>query len=93
MQRSLAGSRTSGLWDLLEDLFGEISDTEEEGDPPFKRSWEEDKPSTSDSGPSAPADTPIPDITKSALTKVNAIFPMNKGLLHDSGIRPEHLPA
>ena len=90
---SLAGWRTFGLWGLLEDLFGEISNTMEEDGLPSKKSHPEDEPSTSDSVPSAPADTPSPDIPQSTLTEVKVIFPMNEGLLHDSGISQEHLLA
>ena len=47
---SLVGSKTSGLWDLLEDLFGKMSEAEEEKSPLSERSQSEDKSSTSGSG-------------------------------------------
>ena len=70
-----------------------ISEIEEEEGPPSKKSWPENEPSNSDSGPSAHADTPALDIPQSALTEIKVIFPMNKGSLHDLGISQEHLPA
>ena len=56
---SLAGSRTSSLWELLEGLSGEVSDAKEEEGPPSKKSQPEGEPSTSGSGLSAhtPTDT------------------------------------
>ena len=42
----LAGSRTSGLWEFLEDLFGEVSKAEEEEGPLSKKSQPEDETST-----------------------------------------------
>ena len=33
----LASSKTSGLWDILEDLFAECSESEEEESPPSKK--------------------------------------------------------
>ena len=34
---SLAGTRTTGLWDILEDLFAECSESEGEEGPPSKK--------------------------------------------------------
>ena len=88
---SLAGSKTSGLWDLLEDLFGEISEAEEEGSPPPRRSCSEDQPSTSGLGPSLLTSTST--IPQPATSKTTVIFPMNKSSLHDSVIKPEYPPV
>ena len=78
---------------LLEDLFGEISEPEEEEGLPFKKTQPEDVPSTSDSSPSVPTDTSAPDIPQSTLTEVKVVFPINKGSLHDSGISQEYFSA
>ena len=43
---SLAGTKTSGLWDILEGLFTECSDCEGEESPPPKKVHQEDKPFT-----------------------------------------------
>ena len=50
---SLVGTKTSGLWDILEDLFNECPETEEEEGPPSKKIHLEYEPSTS----SAPLDS------------------------------------
>ena len=79
----LAGTKTSGLWDILEDLFEECSGSEEEESAPSKKTHLEDEPSTS-SGPSTSTPSSVPSI--------NTIIPMNEGSLHDSGISLEFLP-
>ena len=79
---SLAGTKTSGLWDILEDLFMECSDSEEEERPPSNKTHQEDEPSTS-SGPSKS--------TPSSAPSFNMIIPMSEGSLHDSGISLECL--
>ena len=64
---SLVRSKTSYLWNLLEDLFGEMSEAEEEKSPPPKRNHFTDEPSTSWSGPSVLTSTsniPQPVSTK-----------------------------
>ena len=88
---SLAGSKISGLWNLLEDLFGEMSKAEEEKSPPSKRSHSNDEPSTSRSG--SPVLASISNIPQPVFTKSTVIFPMNKSSLHYSGIKPEYLPV
>ena len=82
---SMAGSKTSNLWDILEDLFGENPEVEEEEDPPSKKVWLEDEPFTS----SDPLDTKFPTTPS---PKVEIIFPLNEGFLHDPGISQEYLP-
>ena len=71
---SLAESRTSGLCELLEDLFGEVSKAKEEEGPPSKKSQPEDKPSTSDSSPF------VPTLTDTPSNRVKVIFPRMKVL-------------
>ena len=82
---SLAGSKTSSLWDILEDLFDEIPEVEEEEGPPSKKIHLEDEPSTS----SDPSD---PKLSTTPSPKIEIIFPINEGSLHDSGISQEYLP-
>ena len=43
----LAGTKISGLWDILEDLADEIPEFEYEEGPPCKKFHLEDEPSTS----------------------------------------------
>ena len=47
LRTCLAGTKTCCLWDILEDLFKECSDSEEEESPPSKKTHQEDEPSTS----------------------------------------------
>ena len=88
---SLVGSKTSALWDLLEDLFGKMSEAEEEESPPSKRNQSKDKPSTSCLAPSVL--TSASTIPQPAPTKTTVIFPMKKSSLHSSGLKPEYLPV
>ena len=44
LSASLAGTKTSGVWDILEGLFMECSDSEEEESPPPKMFCQEDEP-------------------------------------------------
>ena len=69
---SLAGTKTSGLWDILEDLFNECPETEEEEGAPFKKIHLEDEPSTS----SDPLDSNPPTIPSS---KIKTVFPIKLG--------------
>ena len=81
----IAGSKTSGLWDILKDLFDEIPEVKEEEGPPSKKIPLEDKPSTSsDASDAKPSTTPSP--------KIEIAFPINEGFLHNSGISQEYLP-
>ena len=82
---SLAGTKTYGLWDILEYLFDESPETEEEEGPPCRKIHLEDEPSTS----SDPSDSKPPTIPSS---KIEIAFPINEGSLHDSGISQEFLP-
>ena len=82
---SLAGTKTSSLWDILGDLFNECPETEEEGSPPSKKIHLEDEPSSSPVL-SAPKTHTLP------LSKIDVAFPINEGSLHDSGISQEFLP-
>ena len=68
-----------------------MSETEEGGSPPPKRSHSEDEPSTSGSGPSILTSTS--SISQPVPTKTTVIFLMNENSLHDSGIKPEYLPV
>ena len=80
---SLAGTKTSGLWDILEDLFVDSSKSEEEEGPPSKKICQTDEPSTcSEPSKSTTSTAPSSDI----------IIPMSEGSLHDSGISQEFLP-
>ena len=74
---SLAGTKTSGLWDILEDLFAECSESEEEEGPPSEKICQEDEPSTS----SEPLKS-----TPSTAPSSNIVILMNEGPLHNSGI-------
>ena len=78
----LAGSKTSSLWGILEDLFDELPEFEEEEGPPSKKIHMEDEPSTS----SDPSDPKLPTIPSS---KIEIAFPINEGSLHDSSISQE----
>ena len=64
---SLAGSKTSDLWDVLEDLFTKMSEVGEEGSPPPKRSHSEDEPSARGLGSSVFTST----------SKAHNLFPAN----------------
>ena len=77
--------KTSGLWDILEDLFDEHPETEEDKGPPSKKIHSEDEYSTS-SDLSAPKPHTIPS------SKIEVVFPINEGSLHDSGTGQELLP-
>ena len=88
---SLMGYKTSGLWDLLEDLFGKRSKAEAEKSPPSKKSYSEDETSTGGSCQSAFTSTS--NIPHPVPTKTTVIFQMNKSSLHESGIKPEYLPV
>ena len=82
---SLAGTKTSGLWDILEDLFDECPETEEEEGPPSKKIHLEDEPFTSsDPLNSKPPTTPS--------SEIEIIFPIKESSIHDSGISQEFLP-
>ena len=81
----LAGSITSGLWDILEDLFDELPEFEREEGPPSKYIHLEDEPSTS----SDPLDPKLPTTPS---CKIEITFPKNEGSLHDSGISQDFLP-
>ena len=79
---SLVGTKTSSLWDVL---FDEIPEFEEEEGPPSKKIYLEDEPSTnSDPLDPKPSATPLP--------KIEIIFPINEGSLHESGISQGYLP-
>ena len=91
LSASLVGCKTSGLWDLLEDLFHKMSEGGEEESPPSKRSHSEDKPSTSGLGQSVL--TAASSILQPAPTKTIVIFLMNESSLHDSDLKPEYFPV
>ena len=78
----LAGSKTSSLWDILEDLFDEHLEVEEKEGSPSKKIHLEDEPSTS----SDPLDHKL---TTAPSSKMKIAFPINEGSLHDSGISQE----
>ena len=88
---AMVESKTSGLWDLLEDPFCKMSEAEEEKSLPSKRSQSEDEPSKCGSGPSVLSSATT--IQQPAPTKPTVIFPMNESSLHDSGIKSEYLPV
>ena len=79
----LAGTKTSGLWDTLKDLFAECSESKEEEGPPSKMICQENEPSTS----SDPLKSTPPTAPSSKIA-----IPINEGSLHDSGISQEFLP-
>ena len=83
---SLVGTKTSSLWDILEGLFAETPEVEEEEEgPPSNKVWLEDEPSTSsDHLELKLPTTPSP--------KIEITFPINEGSLHDSGISQEYVP-
>ena len=85
---SLAGSKTSGLWDLLQGVFGDLPKTKIERSPPSKRSHSAYDLSTSDSGSTVPISTP--DITQPISPKISVVSSMDENSLHDSGIKPEY---
>ena len=88
---SLAGCKTSDLWHLLENLFNKMSEVGEERSPPPKRSHSEDQSSTSGLGLSVFTSTS--NVQQPVSIKSTVIFLINKGSLHDSGIKPEYLPV
>ena len=80
---SLAGMKSSGLWDILEDLFAECSESKEEEGPPSKKIHQENELSTSsDPSKSTPPTAPSSKISIS----------INEESLHDSGISQEFSP-
>ena len=79
---SLAGTKTSGLWDILEDLFAECSESKEEG-LPSKKICQEDETSTSSD--------PL-KFTSSTAPSSNIVIPMSESSPHDSGRSQEFLP-
>ena len=77
--------KTSGLWDILENLFEEITEVKEEEGVPSKKIQLEDEPSTS----SDPMD---PHLSTTPSPKIEITFPVNEVSLHNSGISQEYLP-
>ena len=65
----LAGTKTFSLWNILEDLFEEWSDSEEEESPPSKKTCQEDEPSTS-YRPSTSTPSSVPSFNMIILMKV-----------------------
>ena len=82
---SLAGTKSSALWDILEDLFNELPEAEDEEGPPSMKIHMEDESSTSYD----PLDPKLPTTTSS---KIKIAFHINEGSIHDSGISQEFLP-
>ena len=82
---SLAGTKTSSLWDILEDSFDEHPETEEEEGPPSKKIHFEDEPSTS-------SDLSAPKPHTILSSKIKVAFPINEGSFYDSGLSQEFLP-
>ena len=66
------------MWDILEDLSTEGSDSEEEESPPPKKFHQEEEPKENITEPSKSqsSSAPLP----------NTVIPMSEGSLHDSGI-------
>ena len=80
---SLAGTKTSDLWDILEDLFMKHFESGKEEGPPSKKICQEEEPPTSfNPSKSTPPTAPSSEIA----------IPINEGSLHDSGISQEFLP-
>ena len=84
---SLAGWRASDLWELLEDLFGEVFEAEEEEGPSSKKSQPKDKPSTSASVSS------VPTLTDTPSTKAKVVCLWIQELYMIKGITQEYLPV
>ena len=83
LSASLASTKMSGLLDILEGLFMECSNSEEEESQPPKKFCQEDKLSTSsEPSKSTPSSAPSP----------NTVIPVSEGSLHNSGISLEFLP-